>query len=104
MHRSFLSYVGAVAEVSVDDSGKLVVHEMWTAIDAGTVINPDRVTAQMEGAGIFGMSLALHGEITIEDGGVVQGNFDTYPLVRINDGTRIDCGAPLVPELRRRGC
>ncbi len=85
VHRSFLSYVGAVAEVSVDENGKLVVHEMWTAIDAGTVINPDRVTAQMEGAGIFGMSLALHGEITAKDGAIVQGNFDTYPMVRMNE-------------------
>jgi len=84
VHRSFLSVVGTVAEVSVDNSGKLVVHELWTAIDAGTVINPDRVTAQMEGAGIFGISLALHGEITAENGAVVQGNFDTYPVVRMH--------------------
>ena len=74
-----------MAEVSVDNSGKLVVHELWTCIDAGTVINPDRVTAQMEGAGIFGMSLALHGEITSKNGAVVQGNFDTYPVVRMNE-------------------
>ncbi len=85
VHRSFLSYVGAVAEVSVDNNGKLVVHEMWTCTDAGTVINPDRVQAQMEGATIFGMSLALHGEITAKDGGVVQGNFDTYPMTRMNE-------------------
>ena len=85
VHRSFLAYVGAVAEVSVDEKGKLRVHEMWTAIDAGTVVNPDRVAAQMEGAGIFGMSIALHGEITAEDGGVVQGNFDTYPMTRMNE-------------------
>ena len=43
VHRSFLTYVGAVAEVSVDTDGKLVVHEMWICMDAGTVINPDRV-------------------------------------------------------------
>jgi len=85
VHRSFLSTVGTVAEVSVGDDGKLVVHELWTAIDAGTVINPDRVTSQMEGAGIFGMSLALHGEITAKNGAVVQGNYDTYPVVRMNE-------------------
>lgn len=85
VHRSFLAYTGAVAEVSVDDNGKLVVHEMWTCIDAGTVINPDRVTAQLEGAGIFGMSLALHGELTAKDGGIVQGNYDTYPIVRMSE-------------------
>ena len=85
VHRSFVSVVGTVAEVSVNDDGKLVVHELWTAIDAGTVINPDRVASQMEGAGIFGMSLTLHGEITAQNGSVVQGNFDTYPVVRMNE-------------------
>jgi len=85
VHRSFLAYVGAVAEVSVDAQGKLLVHDLWIAIDAGTVINPDRVHAQMEGAGIFGMSLALHGELTTKDGAVVQGNFDTYPMVRMSE-------------------
>ena len=85
VHRSFLTTVGTVAEVSVDDAGKLRVHELWTAIDAGRVINPDRVTAQMEGAGIFGMSLTMHGEITAKNGAVVQGNFDTYPVVRMNE-------------------
>lgn len=92
VHRSFLSYVGAVAEVSVDENGKLVIHEMWTAIDAGTIINPDRVNAQMEGACIFGMSIALHGEISAKDGGIVQGNFDTYPMTRMNETpTEIHC-------------
>jgi isoquinoline 1-oxidoreductase beta subunit len=85
VHRSFLTTVGTVAEVSVDDNGKLVVHELWTAIDAGLVINPDRVTSQMEGAGIFGMSLALHGEITANNGAVVEGNYDTYPVVRMHE-------------------
>ena len=84
-HRSFLAYVAAVVEASVDESGGIRVHNVWTCIDAGTVINPDRVMAQMEGAAIFGMSLALHGEITAADGAIVQGNFDTYPMTRINE-------------------
>jgi isoquinoline 1-oxidoreductase beta subunit len=85
VHRSFVSYVAAVAEVSVDEQGKLIVHELWIAIDAGIVVNPDRVHSQLEGAGIFGMSLALHGEITTENGGVVEGNFDTYPMIRMSE-------------------
>ncbi|MDH3616607.1 MAG: molybdopterin-dependent oxidoreductase [Gammaproteobacteria bacterium] len=84
-HRSFLSYVAAVAEVSVDEQGKLIVHELWIAIDAGTVVNPDRVHSQLEGAGIFGMSLALHGELTTKSGAVVEGNFDSYPMVRMSE-------------------
>ncbi len=85
VHRSFLSYVGAVAQVSVDERGKLIVHELWIAIDAGTVVNPDRVHSQLEGAGIFGMSLALHGELTTSNGGVVEGNFDSYPMIRMSE-------------------
>jgi isoquinoline 1-oxidoreductase beta subunit len=85
VHRSFLSYVAAVAEVSVDEGGKLVVHELWIAIDAGTVVNPDRVHSQLEGAGIFGMSLAMHGELTTKNGAVVEGNFDSYPMIRMNE-------------------
>jgi isoquinoline 1-oxidoreductase beta subunit len=85
VHRSFLSTVGSVAEVRVDGQGKLRVEELWLAIDAGLVVNPDRVIAQMEGAGIFGMSLALHGEITAKDGVIEQGNYDTYPVVRMSE-------------------
>jgi isoquinoline 1-oxidoreductase beta subunit len=85
VHRSFLSTVGTVAEVRVDDEGKVRVEELWIAIDAGLVVNPDRVISQMEGAGIFGMSLALHGEITAKDGVIVQGNYDTYPVVRMSE-------------------
>jgi isoquinoline 1-oxidoreductase beta subunit len=88
VHRSFLSTVGTVAEVKVDDEGKVRVEELWIAIDAGLVVNPDRVISQMEGAGIFGMSLALHGEITAKDGVIEQGNFDTYPLVRMSEVPR----------------
>jgi len=55
------------------------------AIDAGTVVNPDRVHAQLEGAGIFGMSLTMHGELTTKDGAIVEGNFDTYPMVRMSE-------------------
>ncbi len=85
VHRSFLSTIGTVAEVSVDTNGRLVVDELWNAVDAGFVVNPDRVVSQMEGAGIYGMSLALHGEITAKGGAVEQGNFDTYPVVRMNE-------------------
>lgn len=85
VHRSFLSTVGVAAEVAVDARGALRVRSMWLVIDAGRVINPDRVVAQMEGAAIFGLSLALHGEISALRGRIVQGNFDTYPVLRMNE-------------------
>jgi isoquinoline 1-oxidoreductase beta subunit len=88
VHRSFLAFVATAAEVTVSSDGKLNVEQLWTAVDAGTVVNPDRVRAQMEGAGIFGMSLALHGEITAESGAIVQGNYDSYPIIRMNEAPK----------------
>ncbi|MCY1021762.1 xanthine dehydrogenase family protein molybdopterin-binding subunit [Pyxidicoccus sp. MSG2] len=87
-HRSFLSYVAVVASVVKDAAGRLRVDEAWVVVDAGTVINPDRVRAQMEGSVIFGMSLALHGEISMKGGAVEQSNFRDFKLVRINEAPR----------------
>ena len=84
VHRSFVSTIGTVAEVSADEDGKLRVHEMWTAVDAGLVVNPDRAKAQMEGAGIYGMSLTMLSAITAKDGAVEQNNFDSYEVVRMD--------------------
>ncbi|MEM6513761.1 MAG: molybdopterin cofactor-binding domain-containing protein [Pseudomonadota bacterium] len=85
VHRSFLAYVGVVAEVSRDAAGRISVDELWMAVDAGRVINPDRVRSQMEGAGIFGISLTLFSELTAKDGAIEQGNFDGYALARMTD-------------------
>jgi isoquinoline 1-oxidoreductase beta subunit len=81
--RSFLSYVAVATRVEVKD-GRLKVMEMHSMIDAGTVVNPDRVHAQMEGAMIFGQSLALMGQIEFKEGAPVQSNFHDYPVVRLN--------------------
>ncbi len=87
-HRSFLSYVAVVASVVKDERGRLRVDEVWVAADAGTVVNLERVESQLEGAVIFGMSLALHGEITMKNGAVEQSNFRDYRLVRIGEAPR----------------
>ena len=56
-----------------------------TAIDCGTYVNPERIQSQIEGAAIMGLSLAKHGAITFKDGKVQQGNFDDFPLIRIDE-------------------
>ncbi|HEY3938388.1 MAG TPA: xanthine dehydrogenase family protein molybdopterin-binding subunit [Bryobacteraceae bacterium] len=84
-HRSFLTYVATVVEVEVDPSGKLRIPRVDLAVDCGSVINPDRVKAQFEGAAVFGASVALMGEITAADGRVLQSNFNNYPVARINE-------------------
>jgi isoquinoline 1-oxidoreductase subunit beta len=92
VHRSFVSYIATVVEVAVDDKGKLTVPRVDTAIDCGTYINPERIQSQIEGAAIMGLSLAKYGEITFKDGKVQQGNFDDFPVVRIDE-------APLVTNV-----
>jgi isoquinoline 1-oxidoreductase beta subunit len=84
-HRSFVSYVATIVEVSVSDKGDLAVERVDTAIDCGTFVNPERIQSQLEGAAIMGLSLAKHGEISFKNGRVVQGNFDDFPVVRIDE-------------------
>ncbi|GMG85967.1 xanthine dehydrogenase family protein molybdopterin-binding subunit [Biformimicrobium ophioploci] len=82
VHRSFLSYVGIATKVRVQN-GKLEILEMHCVCDVGLAVNPDRVESQMEGAMVFGLSLALMGEIKMEKGAVSNSNFHDYPLLRI---------------------
>jgi len=90
VHRSFVAYVACALEVEVSDAGELKVHNAWMAIDCGVAVNPDRVKAQMEGAVVFALSHALHGEITFENGAVVQSNFDGYPVCRIDEAPHVE--------------
>jgi len=85
VHRSFVSYVATVVEVAVDDKGKLTIPRVDTAIDCGTYVNPERIQSQVEGAAIMGLSLAKHGELTFKNGRAVQGNFDDFPVARIDE-------------------
>jgi len=89
-HRSFLSYAAIIADVTLTDVNgpdapkQLTINEICAVLDCGLAVNPDRVRAQMEGGIIYGLSYALLGEITVKDGGVVQHNFDDYPVLRIH--------------------
>ncbi len=80
--RSFLSYVAQVADVTMTKDG-VQVDRIVCAIDCGTPVNPDGIAAQVEGAIAYGLSAALHGEITTAGGAVQQSNFHDYPLLRI---------------------
>jgi isoquinoline 1-oxidoreductase subunit beta len=92
VHRSFVSYIATIVEVEVGDKGKLTVHQVDTAIDCGTYVNPERIQSQIEGAAIMGLSLAKYGEISFKDGRVQQNNFDGFQVVRIDE-------APLVTNV-----
>lgn len=87
-HRSFLTYVATVVEVEVDNRGQVHIPNVWTALDAGTVVSPDNVRNQFQGAAVFGTSLALFGEITATDGKINQSNFNDYQIARMNRAPR----------------
>ncbi len=84
-HYSFYTYVAVVVDVEVTPRGDVTIHQVDMALDAGRVINPDRVRAQFEGAAVFGTSLALMSELTTKAGRVEQSNFDSYEVARINN-------------------
>ena len=86
-HRSFLTYVATVVEVEVDGN-QVRIPSVWTAVDAGTVVAPDNVRNQFQGAASFGASLALMSEITVSNGAVNQSNFSDYEVVRMNSAPR----------------
>lgn len=90
VHESFNSYVAEVAEVTVAKDGSVKVDRMICAVDCGIAVNPDNVRAQVQGAVGFALSAALHGEITLNEGRVVQGNFDGYPPLRINEMPQVE--------------
>ena len=86
----FATYMAQVAEVEVSDSGAVRVRRVVCAVDCGTVVNPDTVRAQIEGAIIFGITAVLYGQITLKDGRVQQANFDTYRMLRIDEAPAIE--------------
>jgi isoquinoline 1-oxidoreductase beta subunit len=81
---------GHVAEVTVDNAGNVRVDRVVAAVDCYHVANPKLVEAQLESGIIYGLTAALYGEITIENGAVTQGNFDSYPMVTMRDAPDIE--------------
>ena len=85
VHNSFYSYAGTVVEIAVAEDGSFEVVSVDTAVDCGRIVNPEGVIAQVEGATIFGLGLALYGELTASNGRVEQSNFNDYRVMRINE-------------------
>jgi len=84
VHYSFYSYVASVVEVSMIDN-KVKVHNVYTVIDCGTAVNRDTIKSQLEGAAIFGMSIAYYGKITAKDGAIEQNSYSDYRMIRMNE-------------------
>lgn len=100
VHASFGSFVAEVAEVSVE-AGEVRVHRVVCAVDCGTVVNPAGVAAQMESGIVFGLSAALHSELTLKAGRVVEGNFHNYKVLRLDEMPRVE--VHIVPSKEKPG-
>jgi isoquinoline 1-oxidoreductase subunit beta len=98
---AFGSILAQVTEVSVDARGNVRVHKVVCTVDTGWVINPDTIKAQMEGGIVYGLTAALKGEITIQNGRVVQKHFGDYPVMRHNEMPEIE--VHIVPSTETPG-
>jgi isoquinoline 1-oxidoreductase len=82
--RATASWTACVAHVVVDDGGEVKVKKLTVATDVGTQVNPDGIRAQVEGAALWGLSLAMYEKATMKDGAIEQTNFDTYTPLRMS--------------------
>jgi isoquinoline 1-oxidoreductase subunit beta len=111
----FGSYMAEVVEISMEND-RPIVHRVVAAIDCGQVVNPNILEQQIQGGVIYALTNALRGQITIEKGRVVQGNFDDYPPVRMGEAPAVEAyfvsstepptgaGEPPVPPLAPALC
>jgi isoquinoline 1-oxidoreductase subunit beta len=95
----FGTCVAQIAEVSIDKGGSPRVHRVWCAVDCGVAVNPDVIRAQMQGGIGFGLGHALFAEVTIDGGRPLQGNFDTYRSLRIDEMPEIEVA--IVPSAEK---
>ncbi len=84
-HRAFHSYVAFAVHVVVRDDGSLHIPQVDAAVDCGRYVNPEGIRKQIEGAAIYGNTIARHGKITMTEGAVDQSNFHDYPVSRLSD-------------------
>jgi isoquinoline 1-oxidoreductase subunit beta len=87
---SFGSFIASVVECAVDDAGEITLRRVTTVVDPGLAINPDTIVAQLQGGLIFGLSAALYGEVTLQNGRVEQSNFHDYQVLRLNQAPPIE--------------
>ncbi len=86
----YASYSAAVAEVSVGSNGAVKVHRMVLALNCGHAVNPQQIAAQVEGSVAYGLSATFFNECTVENGRMVEANFDKYSILRLADMPKVE--------------
>ncbi len=86
----FGSFIGVVAEVELPASDRLSLKRITAVVDCGVAVNPNVVRQQIEGGLVYGISAALYGKVTIQDGRIEQTNFHDYPVLRMNEMPEIE--------------
>jgi isoquinoline 1-oxidoreductase beta subunit len=86
----YASYSAAVAEVSVSPSGQVTVHRMVLALNCGHAVNPQQIAAQVEGSVAYGLTATFYGECTVENGRMVETNFDKYTIMRLAEMPKVE--------------
>jgi isoquinoline 1-oxidoreductase beta subunit len=101
MTHSFGSFIAEVAEVSVADDGSVKVHRVVAAVDCGMIVNPQIIARQVESAIVYGLSAALAGKITLENGEPRELTFDEYPVLRMSQMPKVE--VHIVPSAEKNG-
>jgi isoquinoline 1-oxidoreductase subunit beta len=86
----YASYVAACAEISVEGGNRIKVHRIFAATDPGTAVNPAQIERQTSGSFIYGLSALFYGECSVNDGAIVEKNFDTYNVMRIREAPHVE--------------
>ena len=86
--RSFLGYTGHVIEVDVTQDGQVSIPRVWVSLDAGTIVSPDRVMAQLQGASVMATTQALYGKLSFKNGQAQETNYDSYRVATMKDAPR----------------
>jgi isoquinoline 1-oxidoreductase subunit beta len=90
VHESFSTYVAQVAEIALREDGSFAVERVVCAVDCGVPVNPDIIRAQMEGGVGFGLGTVLKSALHLEQGRVVEANYDTFEVLRIDGMPKVE--------------
>lgn len=90
IQNAFASFMAFVADVEIAKDGAVRVRRVVCAVDCGIAVNPNTISAQVQSGVMFGITAALHGEITLKNGRVQQANFDSYQILRINEAPAVE--------------